>query len=350
MRALDLLRCPACESWSHARDREGSIRCRSCRLAAASEAVYRSPVPASITRQIGAGTVRLPNGESWLCRLKLPGRRRFMESGFWFSAASLEALAERTGYAVLEKRCHRFGFVDVACREWGERIDLETTPMSQSVPAAGVLSVGVMCRLDEVEGVAEIIATCLPVARRFLVVLDSTGPLAEQEFQGALLARMQQRGAGRDASITVRARRLGEDFGAQRSFLQSLADTPWVLQLDADERPSAGLVTTLGWAIAKAERFGKVSMGLRRLNIVDGVRTAHYPDTQYRLNRSSIRYKGIVHETPDVHWRLTGTFWSGDILHYMSGMRIDARSERYERMQKGAGAPFDCQLLRAPLN
>ncbi len=150
--------------------------------------------------------------------------------------------------------------------------------------------------------------------------------------------------------ITVEAHPLDHDFGGQRNRVQALARSGWLLHLDTDETPDPRLAANLGWIVADAERHGDRAIGFPRINLVDDIPSAFYPDVQYRLIRSDVRFTGKVHESPlpGLHWRQIHTSLGGAIRHRLSGERVKSRSKQYEAIAAGAGKPGDEALLLHP--
>ncbi|MEL6061915.1 MULTISPECIES: hypothetical protein [unclassified Methylobacterium] len=142
-----------------------------------------------------------------------------------------------------------------------------------------------------------------------------------------------------DGAVRVAARPLDGDFAAQRNALQDLARHAWMLQLDADESldPAAG--RRLPALAALAEAGDAVSIGLARANRVDGVLSDVFPDVQYRLNRTRVRFAGRVHERPvlDGGWPRSFIALHGVIAHRLEAAHVRARSRRYEALDPGRG-------------
>jgi len=161
--------------------------------------------------------------------------------------------------------------------------------------------------------------------------------------------RLEQAAAGR-CDIAVSASPLNGDFGAQRNRVQALAGLPWILHLDTDERPDSALIRNLGAIVADADHWCNRIIAFPRINLVDDVPSAFYPDVQYRLVRADIRFARKVHETPleGVHWRDVQTTLAGRIEHRLSSGRVRARSVQYEAIVQGGGKPHDERLLLLP--
>lgn len=147
--------------------------------------------------------------------------------------------------------------------------------------------------------------------------------------------------------LGIDAAPLAGDFGAQRNRVQQLAGTRWILHLDTDEAPDARLAANLSAIVADADRHGDKVVGFARLNLVDGRPSAFYPDTQYRLVRSDVRFHHKVHESPlpGLDWRTVHRSLAGGLLHRLSRERVRARSIQYEAMVEGAGRPHDERML-----
>ncbi|KQN36457.1 hypothetical protein ASG37_12650 [Sphingomonas sp. Leaf407] len=203
-----------------------------------------------------------------------------------------------------------------------------TTPRSPDV------TLGIIARAGDSDTVAAMLAALRPRFPKAIVVLDGT-------IGDAATLAMQARG------VQVMAHPLGGDFAAQRNRVQALAEG-WVLHLDTDERPDDALLGALGWLTAAADRDGLCALGLARRNLVDGVQSALWPDIQYRLVRSDIRFAGRVHERPDVPFERTSLALTGAIDHRLDRTRVLARSKVYEAMSAGAGRPTDEAALLRP--
>lgn len=140
-------------------------------------------------------------------------------------------------------------------------------------------------------------------------------------------------------AVRVASRPLDGDFAAQRNALQDLARHDWMLQLDADETLPLAAGRMLPALAALAQAGDVVSIGLARANRVDGVFSDVFPDVQYRLNRRTVRYAGLVHERPilDGGWPRSFITLHGVITHTLSSAHVRARSRRYEALDPGRG-------------
>jgi hypothetical protein len=213
------------------------------------------------------------------------------------------------------------------------------------------LTIGGICRSSDAELVASLIDSCRPLTRHYAFVVDAGGDTTAVDFRAALDTVAEKGGRSLDGlDIRILVHALDNDFGSQRNRVQDLAATDWVLQLDTDERLSADFGMGLALALARAGVTGMRSIGFARANYVDGALSALWPDVQFRLNRREVRYKGTVHEAPDVHWRRQSWTLVGHILHFLPKTRLAARQERYEGIQKGGGKPADTAQLEAPFS
>ena len=199
------------------------------------------------------------------------------------------------------------------------------------------IGLGIMARTADGADIVEIATDYRHAFARIVVLLDGTADEA-----GGLAARLPW--------IEVAHHPLAGNFAAQRNRLQNAMQTRWVLQIDTDERPDAALLDALGWLVAAADRDGLRSLGLPRRNLVDGIQSASYPDIQYRLNRSDIRFVGRVHERPVVPFVESSLALAGALEHRLDGERVRERTRIYEAMSTGAGRPEDEALLLAPFD
>lgn len=162
-----------------------------------------------------------------------------------------------------------------------------------------------------------------------LVLFDADGPAPDPEFVRRF----------------PRARRMfhpvSGDFAAQRNRLQQHAGPGWVLQLDTDETPSRALLDRLGWLTAAADQDGIRSLGLPRRNFVDGHLSALYPDIQYRLNRGSVRFRGAIHERPDIAFEQTALALCAPLQHHLTAARVRQRTRQYAALSPDGGRPGD---------
>ncbi|MFH6780970.1 MULTISPECIES: hypothetical protein [Methylobacterium] len=208
-------------------------------------------------------------------------------------------------------------------------------------PAAGrPVSLGLICRSGELDG-----------------LLDGLGPHAAWTDDVVLLAdgpeaapRPVPAAGFTDGTVRVAARPLAGDFAGQRNALQALARHGWMLQLDADESLAPATGRVLPALAALAEDGAVVSIGLARRNHVDGILSDVYPDVQYRLNRTEIRYAGRVHERPvlDGGWPRSLIALTGAIDHGLSLAHVRARSRAYEALDPGRGRMEEEEALLRP--
>jgi hypothetical protein len=216
----------------------------------------------------------------------------------------------------------------------------EQPAVARTTPAVTMphnVGLAVMARPADAEDVVGLATTLRHEFARIAVLIDGS-----EEECASIVARVPW--------VLGYAHPLDGDFAGQRNRLQDLAGTRWVLQLDSDERPDAALLAAIGWLVAGADRDGLRSLGLPRRNMVDGAQSALYPDIQYRLNRSDIRFEGRVHERPVVPFAESSLALAGAIEHRLDGDRVRARTKIYEAMSAGAGRPEDETLLLEPFD
>ncbi|MBE7210254.1 MAG: hypothetical protein INR65_04480 [Gluconacetobacter diazotrophicus] len=209
--------------------------------------------------------------------------------------------------------------------------------------APGGIVVAVMTRLDQLGGALEMLRQAHGF-RGAAVLLDAAGGEPDGNPSPGLW--------GVPVPIRVAAHPLGTDYAAQRNRLQVLAERSfgegWVLQLDSDERMTPGMLRSLGWLAADAERHGLLSLGLPRRNLVEGELSALFPDIQYRLNRSGVRFNNAVHERPVVPFEQTALALCAPIEHLLFRRRVLERTIQYEGIEPGQGRPQDEAALSAP--
>ena len=206
---------------------------------------------------------------------------------------------------------------------------------SPALPAA--FGVGGIARADRAAMLGDALRALVPATVPVAVLVDATD------------AGTIPRGAG---SLRYVARSLDGDFGAQRCAVQDVLrgmGARWALQLDDDETLDPAAIDTLRAMAGQADRQGVVSIGLPRSNLVDGRQSDLWPDIQYRLNRTHIRYRGRVHERPDPGgWRRTTIALCATIVHRLDGERVRRRSVEYEAMGDGGARPGDEEALLRP--
>ena len=184
------------------------------------------------------------------------------------------------------------------------------------------ITLGVLTSQDDLPDALRLAATLAPRLAEAVVLVDAGGARATP-----LPARTR-----------LHARPLAGHFGAQRTALQRLARTPWVLQLDTDETLGPDTLARLPGFLRAAERDGVLALGLPRRNWVDGVLSDHYPDPQYRLCRRTVAYEGQVHERPRLASRARQSRLAIGlpIEHHLDGARVQARTARYGAMSAGS--------------
>lgn len=105
------------------------------------------------------------------------------------------------------------------------------------------------------------------------------------------------------------------DYSQIKNTAISKAKFPWVLLLDADERPSRELLDQIG-LLEESKDIDGYMIAFR--NYLGGVWLRHggmYPDWHIRFFRSTSRYVGVVHERLSLNPEKVGKI-TGDIIHY----------------------------------
>lgn len=205
-------------------------------------------------------------------------------------------------------------------------------------PTMPAVSLGILCRPADIDTVrASLPAHSIWTDDVAILVDDAPAQARPMDVAGFA--------AG---AVRLAARPLGSDFAAQRNHLQALSRHGWMLQLDADETLGAETGAMLGALVRMAEEQGVRSIGLPRRNLVGGVLSDLYPDTQYRLNERGLRYAGRVHERPGRPWQESLITLHGAILHHLDRDHVETRSARYEAMEPGGGRLEEARLLARP--
>ncbi len=202
------------------------------------------------------------------------------------------------------------------------------------------VSLGLLCRPQDLDAVLD----GLPAHAAWT---DDVAVLVDAPPAAPTISPVAGFAAG---AVRIAVRPLAGDFAGQRNALQALSRNAWMLQLDADERLAPATAALLPALAALAEAGDAVSIGLPRCNRVDGVLSDVYPDVQYRLNHASVRYRGRVHERPDLggDWRRGFIALHGAIEHRLSRAHVLARSRTYEALDPGRGRPEEETALLRP--
>jgi len=106
------------------------------------------------------------------------------------------------------------------------------------------------------------------------------------------------------------------DYGQQKNFAASLANTEWILSLDADEELSSALQTAvLDWK-KRVPRFQVYEVARKTWYLGAWVKhSGWYPDFKKRLYRRDVaQFDGTLHET--LQFKGPCGRLAGDLLHY----------------------------------
>jgi glycosyltransferase involved in cell wall biosynthesis len=159
----------------------------------------------------------------------------------------------------------------------------------------------------------------------------------------------------RAAGATVAVRSDWQGFGIQKQRALDLAQTDYVLSIDADERVGADLAAAIGAAIVRGDRAG---WRVGRLNGFLGGFLRHggwYPDRVLRLaRREAARFSpAIVHEELLVDGPVGDI--AGDLLHHsyrtiddvLRKMRTYALASAEVRRKRGRRGGLGAAMLRS---
>jgi len=160
-------------------------------------------------------------------------------------------------------------------------------------------------------------------------------------------------GLSNKPNVKLFARPLEKDFAAQRNAATRLASYDWVLHLDADERPSPAMLSSLPQLVALGERHGFLTIGVPRATFVDGQVTETDPDPQYRLHHRSERWVRKVHERPRSFVQDWRRAWLVDyrpdvrMVHQIQSKFLAEKSQFYDAIREGAGDIDGLQQIKA---
>jgi len=113
-------------------------------------------------------------------------------------------------------------------------------------------------------------------------------------------------------------------FNDQKNLAISLARTPWVFNLDADETIESGLITEV-IGLIKSKTCDAIA--IPRKNYVGKNRTSAYPDYQHRCFRVFCRFIYYVHEELVGYRRMVNA--ENHIIHNKSPHRYKAQQRQY---------------------
>jgi hypothetical protein len=341
-----MLRCPLCAGLNHTTLRGELLRCRLCSLGFHRDSRELPPLDVYRVRD---GIFRFLSWNSWLGKIM---RRPAVDNRrpFYFSLPTVKMFATQQGKQATAVRSSLPVVPIFVPWAYGSTIQarIETPPEQIKSGLDSRLTLGIVAACDAWQ---EALSVCIDMADQvadITVVLDTTDVGLAAELECQLHNALGNRTGG--TQERVMAHPLEADFAAQRNRIQQEARTEWILQLDCDERLTAGTKLALSGIIDDAEREGWYAVALSRRNLVDGVVSALYPDVQYRLLRRAVRFTRAVHEYPQLGPSQRSFFYLGaEIIHHLASERLERREALYEGIQGGAGRPHDTTLLRLPL-
>lgn len=128
-------------------------------------------------------------------------------------------------------------------------------------------------------------------------------------------------------------KRFEDDFSKQRNFGLQKTTGDWILSLDADERLSEELKREISGLVINNKYQGYL---FSRKNYIDSKRWLKYgifyPDWQLRLFKKGVKFKGAIHERPDLDEKFCKKIHL-DILHNASHTKYDKFSSIF-RLRK----------------
>lgn len=114
-----------------------------------------------------------------------------------------------------------------------------------------------------------------------------------------------------------------KDFSKQRNFGLQKASGDWILSIDADERLSLKLKKEIPRLIQKSKFKGYLFSRRNYINAQKWLKYGiFYPDWQLRLFKKGIKFKGTIHERPDLNEKSCQKI-NLDIIHNASHTKYD---------------------------
>lgn len=345
-------RCPICAGYEFVSIANG-WRCLSCSLFVASRQNAEELDGASLDEAMLAIDGRhfgvFPNWNTLSVRLF----GRPVHNGrvpVAYSVATLEVLALRVHRLV---KHIRFGispngpFVGIPYLPY-IFLETELPPIVAGDWLRSRLALGVITRVEEAAAVCGLCEDLAELVGEIVVIVDSEDPRVADDLARRIEGITHMRSDSGVQKITVVARTLNGDFAAQRNRIRELVVSPWIIQLDSDERPSKQLRNFLGSLIYDAERKARSVIGFSRRNLVDGTVSSYYPDFAYRLARREVCWDRPVHEHLVCRESKRMTFAGGDLIHYRTRDGLRRKNAQYETIVAGAGRPDDARIIETP--
>ena len=336
-----MLRCPLCAGLDHAELYGQLLRCKLCSLGFARGA---HSFPLLDTYQVSAHEFIFCSWNNVFSRVtrRLPAGSQLP---FYFSSPTVRMFAAREGRHATSIQSSLPFVPGFAPWSFGRTLcaRIEMLPESKRQEPDPRLTLGVIATPTASKEVLDLCIDVVEHVAEVIVALDTFDTATAATLEAALCRALNEAGKMRPRVI---AHPLEANFAAQRNRIQQAASTEWILQLDCDERLSAGAKNNLSCIVDDAEREGWDAVAMTRRNVVDGLVSALYPDVQYRLLRRSVRFTRAVHEYPLLGRRQRSFVHLGaGIIHNIAGPRLKQREVLYEGLQNGAGRPHDTALL-----
>lgn len=168
---------------------------------------------------------------------------------------------------------------------------------------------GVIITKEEEENIKECLESIKDVVGEIVVVdsysKDKTVEIAQRYTKKIFLKKFE------------------DDFSKQRNFGLKKATGDWILSLDADERLSLPIKKEIPKLAASQKFQGYL---FPRRNYIDSKRWLKYgifyPDWQLKLFKKGIKFKGLIHERPDLDEKFCEKI-NLDIIHNASHTKFD---------------------------
>jgi len=341
-----MIRCPLCAGLNNIVLTGELLRCKLCSLGFHKNS---GELPSLDVYHVGDGTFTFSNWNVWLSKVT---RKPEVDDRqpFYFSPSTVKMFATQQGRRATAVRTSLPVLPIFVSWPYGRTIKakIEATQVKAEHELDSRLTLGIIAALDAWQSTLDLCVDMAAHVADIVVVLDTADVSLAAQLESDLRSAVSNRTDKMHQRVI--ARPLGADFAAQRNCIQQQARTDWVLQLDCDERLTAVTKAALSGIINDAQRERWDVVAFSRLNLVDGIASALYPDVQYRLLRREVRFTRAVHEHPKLEPGQHSFFYLGaEIVHYLASKRLEQRGAWYERIQDGAGRPHDTALLRLPL-
>lgn len=333
-------RCPLCASLVAGAEPGASKECRLCGTCFQDAASAKVRIDDWIVG-LGTGSVKVSRCDQLLSRLGLAQIEHASEADI--TRLGIEILCLRAGVY----RVPRISSSRLSGRPLFAKTSIVRSTSVEPCDTAQQVTLGVMTRPTEAVSVAGILNASGCRFARTAVLVDSD----DQNVAVRCKTEITEALTDTQMPLEVYASPLNRDFGAQRNRLQEYCRTDWMFHLDTDETVDDALMDGLAANLAYWSREKVQAVCVRRLNLVDGAATMHWPDYLPRLIRRGTKIVNKVHEEPAVsHWSRQHYLPLGHIEHHLESTRLPGRDALYSDIDSKTSEGLEPRLLREPLD